>query len=111
MAFQAGELNPRWNGGKTLTSDGYYRIKAGEHRDEMEHRVLWEKAKGKIPDGFDVHHKNEIRTDNRLENFELRESMEHRTEVLKRLHTRQKKRLATRKAGRYHTVDKHTSKR
>lgn len=43
-------------------------------------RWMWEQANGPIPDGFDVHHKNDDPTDDRLSNFELRELHEHRSE-------------------------------
>lgn len=41
------------------------------------HRLVWETFVGEIPKGYDVHHKNHIRTDNRLENLELIEDGEH----------------------------------
>jgi len=93
MGFMPGPLNPNWKGGKTTTTDGYIRITAGEHRGELEHRMLWERKHGKIPRGFDVHHVNEIRNDNRDENFELRESTPHRMEVIQRINTKKRKGL------------------
>lgn len=36
-----------------------------------QHRLIWEIYYGPIPKGHHVHHRNEIRTDNRLENLEL----------------------------------------
>lgn len=94
--FQSGELNPRWKGGKTKTVDGYIRIKAGKDRDKLEHRLLYEQQFGPIPDGFDVHHKNAKRDDNRMENFELRESKAHRMAALGLVNKRKKKRLPRR---------------
>jgi HNH endonuclease len=44
----------------------------------LEHRYMWEQAYGPIPPKHDVHHKNHIRADNRLENFELLDWREHR---------------------------------
>jgi len=35
------------------------------------HRILWEKHYGKIPNGYVIHHKNNVRHDNRIENLEL----------------------------------------
>lgn len=96
MGFQPGEKHPNWKGGKTTTVDGYIRITAGEHRHELEHRMLWEREHGPIPQGFDVHHVNEIRNDNRDENFELRRSLYHRTEVLQRVNSKKRKVLTRR---------------
>ena len=36
------------------------------------HRHIWEAFEGEIPEGFDIHHKNYDRADNRLENLEPR---------------------------------------
>lgn len=44
---------------------------------QMVHRTLWEAHNGKIPEGYLVHHKNEDRLDNRLENLELMSLAEH----------------------------------
>lgn len=82
--FQSGELHPRWKGGVTVTVDGYKRITAGKNRGQYEHRLLWEQEKGHIPRGKDVHHLNENRTDNRIENFELLNSRHHRVEALEK---------------------------
>ena len=35
-------------------------------------RIVWQKFKGEIPEGFDVHHINGKRKDNRLINLEMR---------------------------------------
>lgn len=41
------------------------------------HKVIWEKAHGPIPDGYEVHHKNGDGNDNRLENLLLLTKSEH----------------------------------
>jgi hypothetical protein len=56
--------------------DGYWTIssrKEGNHGKRL-HRLIFEKAYGPIPDGYDIHHINEVKTENNLENLEL---MEH----------------------------------
>jgi ribosomal protein L37AE/L43A len=55
-----------------LYADGYFlRVRkiGGKSRTILLHRVVWEYHNGSIPDGFDVHHKNGVKTDNRLENL------------------------------------------
>lgn len=41
------------------------------------HRYIWEKLNGKIPDGFQIHHKNRNRMDYSIDNLELIEISEH----------------------------------
>ena len=43
----------------------------------MEHRYIWEKEIGKIPEGWDIHHKNEDKSDNRIENLECLSKSDH----------------------------------
>ncbi len=53
---------------KRITKSGYVVIKV-DGCWYLEHRRVWERANGKLPEGWIVHHKNGIRTDNRLENL------------------------------------------
>lgn len=59
----------------TLRSDGYYRMSTNE-RESM-HRYVWQKEKGVIPKGWDIHHINENKGDNRIENLECLPKEEH----------------------------------
>lgn len=43
----------------------------------FEHRYVWEKENGPIPDGYSIHHINGNQTDNRIENLELLPIGEH----------------------------------
>lgn len=64
-----GVLHSQWKGG--LTKDGYIRrIENG--REIREHREVMEKHLGReLLSDEQVHHKNGVRTDNRIENLEL----------------------------------------
>lgn len=42
-----------------------------------EHRLVWILANGNIPDGFEVHHINGIKTDNRIENLVILSKSDH----------------------------------
>ena len=82
MPFKSGPANPRWKGGRTVTKDGYVRITSGVLRGRYEHRVVWELHFGEIPADMDVHHEDEDRLHNDIENLRLRESKEHRMEKI-----------------------------
>lgn len=64
-------------GGKkfTLRNTGYYSLTTGNRG--LMHRYVWQKEVGKIPKGWDIHHINEDRTDNRIENLECLPKAEH----------------------------------
>jgi hypothetical protein len=72
----SGANNHSWKGGRYIDPLGYVQVYAPDHprqsnRRVHEHVLVYEAANGPIPKGFDVHHKNENRQDNRLENLEL----------------------------------------
>ena len=73
-----GVRHPRWRGGK-YTNDGGYVIvavppeKIGQSQHLLEHRIVMDKTLGRrLFDHEQVHHKNGVRSDNRLENLELK---------------------------------------
>ena len=91
------EKNPRWKGGRRVTGDGYISIKLQPNdffysmmRQEgyvLEHRLIMaQHLKRCLLPWEVVHHKNGVRTDNRLGNLELIGcSSRHNTEVNKLL--------------------------
>lgn len=67
----------QWYDGKkfTLRANGYYELTTGERT--LMHRYIWEKEVGPIPEGWDIHHKDEDKTHNELNNFECLPKAEH----------------------------------
>ena len=70
------ERSSNWNGGKRTTSKGYVQIlmpghpRADKAGYVMEHILVWEKETGfSIPVGCCIHHLNENKADNRIENL------------------------------------------
>lgn len=59
----------------TLRAHGYYELTTGKRT--LMHRYIWEKEVGPIPDGFDIHHLDEIKSNNYLSNFECLDKAEH----------------------------------
>jgi hypothetical protein len=48
-----------------------------EGKKDMVHRAVWKKANGPIPIGYEIHHINGNRLDNRLENLACLSKEEH----------------------------------
>ena len=74
-----GEDNPAWKGGKFQRKDGYIMIwNSDDQKYELEHRLITEKHLGiKLNTNEQVHHINEIKNDNRIENLEIKLISEH----------------------------------
>lgn len=59
----------------TLRNNGYYSSTKGDRI--LMHRYVWQKYNGSIPDNYDIHHKNNKKYDNRIENLECLPKAEH----------------------------------
>ena len=56
---------------------GYYRCTKNRKKHLSLHRYKWEKERGPIPQGWDIHHKDEDKTNNDIENLECLPKAEH----------------------------------
>lgn len=80
--------------GRILKQDGYIeRWNPDKQKYEREHRAIWEEQHGLIPSGYEIHHKNRIKTDNRIVNLELLEIGDHKRLHCKKEHSEETKRL------------------
>jgi len=79
----SGEDSPNFTGGKYVDDKGYVRVLRPEHPKNIrgyayEHRLVMEKYLGRYLEGWEtVHHINEIKQDNRLDNLFLCSHKEH----------------------------------
>lgn len=87
-----GENNPNWKGGRTKDSYGYILIYKPEHPNctkagyVLEHRLIMEQHLDRYLTKIEVvHHKNEIRYDNRIENLRLFKNKTEHTKYHKKL--------------------------
>jgi len=83
LSFKTGRNHKARLGRKTLSS-GYIAVYARDNERAFkkdgyicEHRLIWEKANGSIPEGWHVHHINGVKTDNRLRNLIALPNGEH----------------------------------
>ena len=66
----------------SITPYGYRRFTCKDRRRRFEHVLVWEQHYGPVPEGFEIHHVNQDKLDNRIENLRLVNRLEH-----KRLHS------------------------
>ena len=73
IGYFTGKNNPQWKGGRIIDATGYVRIRNPLKKIyEAEHRLIMEKHLGRSLQSYElVHHRNAIKTDNRLENLEI----------------------------------------
>lgn len=87
----------RWNEGKMVATSGHVKVRVGKEHPladpngyAYEHLLVWVSAgRPRPPRGWLLHHKNEVKSDNRLDNLELITRAEHN-----RLHNAQRGRGA-----------------
>lgn len=78
-----GRGNPNYSGGRYQDDKGYIRVLKPEHPHDIkgyvyEHRLVIERKIGRYLESWEqIHHINEIKTDNRLENLFLTNKQEH----------------------------------
>ena len=79
----SGEHNPNYGGGKYIDDKGYVRLLRPDHPANIkgyiyEHRALFEEYLGRYLNSWEsIHHINEVKSDNRLENLFLCSIQEH----------------------------------
>jgi transposase len=79
-------LNGRWRGGQWKLTSGYVKVLKPHHRRAdyagyvNRSVIIWEQHHQKsLPDGYIIHHKNNIKHDDRPENLEAMTDFSHRS--------------------------------
>lgn len=97
----SGAAHPRWNSGKMISADGYVKIRVGVKHPladpngyAYEHLIVWCAAGRPRPQmGYLLHHRDEDRQNNRLENLELKKRGDHNAHHLRERYRDERGRL------------------
>jgi hypothetical protein len=77
VGYKQGKNHHRWKGGRPRNHHGYVMIK-NDGKMRLEHRVIMENHIGrKLKENEHIHHKNGVRDDNRIENLQIVDPVEH----------------------------------
>jgi len=89
LYLKVGQNNTNWKGGRRIDNFGYIKLwinadnpffsmASKYHNEILEHRLVMAKHLGRCLESWEqVHHKNGIKTDNRIENLELIDNIQH----------------------------------
>lgn len=76
-------LQPYCNG-----KAGYFQLKihnGGKYKHEYVHRLVWMAFKGEIPEGYEIEHKDDDKSNNALSNLELFTRKQNMDKVLNKM--------------------------
>jgi hypothetical protein len=76
LRYEGGYKKKAAHGNGWKHSQGY-RCLYVDGKEVLEHRHVWEKHNGPIPKGYEIHHKNGIKTDNEIDNLQMLTCSEH----------------------------------
>lgn len=100
-------------GNAKIHKRGYYVITSAKEGNHMKylHRLVWEDWYGRpVPEGYDIHHLNGIKTDNRIQNLQCVERSAHRRFHTQNMSDETRKKISESKKGENHPLyNKHHS--
>jgi predicted RNA-binding Zn-ribbon protein involved in translation (DUF1610 family) len=95
-------MKKEYKGYNISISEGYYKFTNGPNLGRPLHCIIWEEYNGSVPEGHVIHHKDEIKLHNDIENLECLTWSEHSKlhNLGKRVSEATKKRISKSKKGK-----------